>query len=183
MYWITSSPRSQHDKIHHAFLPLCKFGPPGINGKFSYIELLHSVCSTTLERRWQTTSVWKIYARGCSKFILVILLCKNWCHVRKHIPKQWTAVKNWSTVSQAHLCLLKIYSRHVKMEFSAFLKWDAATWNLPDNKHENNEYFSAKPSLQSRYHSTTSAVSIFFRPLAASLLPLQQNRAQSRPLY
>ena len=59
------------------------------------------------------------------------------------------------------------------MEFSAFLKWDAATWNLPDNKHENNEYFSAKPSLQSRYHLTTSGVSIFFRPLAASLLPLQ----------
>ena len=179
----TSSPRSQHDKIHHAFPQLCKFGPPGINGKLSYIELLHSVCSTTLERRWQATSVWKIYARRCSKFTLVSLLCNNWCHVRKHIPKQWTAVKNWSTVSQAHLCLLKIYSRHVKMEFSAFLKWDAATWNLPDNKQENNEYFSAKPCLQSRYHSTTSRVSIFFRPLAASLLSLQQNRAQSRPLY
>ena len=24
-------------------------------GNFPYIELLHSVCSTTLERRWQTT--------------------------------------------------------------------------------------------------------------------------------
>ena len=72
------------------------------------------------------------------------------------------------------------------MEFSAFLKWDAATWNLPDNKQENNKYFTGKLSLQSRYHetySTTSRVSIFFRPLAASLLPLQQNRAQSRPLY
>ena len=63
------------------------------------------------------------------------------------------------------------------MEFSAFLKWDAATWNLPDNKQENNEYFSDKPSLQSLYHSTTSRVSIFFRASAASLLPLQQNRA------
>ena len=62
------------------------------------------------------------------------------------------------------------------MEFSAFLKWDAATWNLPDNKQENNEYFSDKPSLQSRYHSTTSRVSIFFRPLAASLLPFHLHK-------
>ena len=61
--------------------------------------------------------------------------------------------------------------------------WDVATWNLPDNKQENNEYFSAKPSLQSRYHFTTSRVSSFFRALAASFLPLQQKRARSRPLY
>ena len=48
----------------------------------------------------------KIRARGCSNTLfLVALLRHNWCHVRKHLLKQWPTVKNWSTVSQAHLSL------------------------------------------------------------------------------
>ena len=102
---ITSSPCSQYAKIHHAFPPLCKFAPRDINGNFPYIELLHSVCSSTLERRWQTTPVWKFVLGAVQSLFLVALLRHNWCHVRKHLLKQWPTVKNWSTVSQAHLSL------------------------------------------------------------------------------